>query len=73
MLSAGLRGAVSRAVQRKKFRADLGYPPTKVSIEWVMKTALFLLLARLVYPLCGCERKPDAPAHVRKRAADATA
>jgi len=38
-----------------------------------MRIALSLILSLLVYPLCGCPSKPENPAEVRERAANATA
>jgi len=37
-----------------------------------MKIGWCLLLALLVYPLSGCEKKPGTPADVKERAANAT-
>jgi hypothetical protein len=42
-------------------------------IPTVMKIGLSLILSLLVYSMCGCTTKPDAPVDVRERAANATA
>ena len=54
------------------YPANLGHPPARIRHPTGMKIGWCLLLALLVYPLSGCEKKPGTPADVKERAANAT-
>jgi Helix-hairpin-helix motif len=43
------------------------------SIPIDMKIGFSFILFLLIYPLCGCPARPESPADVRERAANATA